>query len=533
MAKSKVKVDEEAIRSWNYHAASITNATTRTAIHETKRDKSKRIDRLKKNYSQFSQYYFPHYAEAGNADFHNEAGETIKNDANIFAVLEWPRGHAKSVHADVIVPLYLKVNNLLSGMVLVGKSESDACSLLGDIQAELQFNEIFKADFGEQMRQGSWTEGQFTTSDGIEFIALGRKQSPRGIRNRDKRPNYLVIDDIDDDELVENEDRVDKVVKWIRGALLGALSLKGARKVMVGNRIHPKSVLANIVGDVDEGTPKNEIIWHSKIYAAYNKHTRLPSDTLPLDPEIDIPAWNYYTIAELNRRFSEMTSRIAWQEYFHRFIPTGKIFKPEWINWRPSRPLVEYEHLVAYFDPSWKAGSNNDFKAIVIMGKHKQYYDIIKAFTRQCSIGVAVKWIYDQYEIFKPLDGTQEVECQIWMEAIFMQEMLLDEFTAEGLQPTRNYQVNIRGDYRSKPEKKSRIENISPLWERGFVWYNEAEKGSRDMKELIDQTIGFSFTNGIHDDGPDACEGAIFLLNSFSRSSTNHRRMGVRQSRGY
>ena len=61
-----------------------------------------------------------------------------------------------------------------------------------------------------------------------------------------------------------------------------------------------------------------------------------------------------------------------------------------------------------------------------------------------------------------------------------MQDVILDEFTTEG--NIRGYQLPIMPDKRKKPDKIQRIEAISPLWERGFVFYNEALKDSTDMK---------------------------------------------------
>ena len=42
------------------------------------------------------------------------------------AVFKWPRGHAKSVHLDVGIPLWLKFKGELHVMVLAGKSEDNA-----------------------------------------------------------------------------------------------------------------------------------------------------------------------------------------------------------------------------------------------------------------------------------------------------------------------------------------------------------------------------------------------------------------------
>jgi hypothetical protein len=72
-------------------------------------------------------------------------------------------------------------------------------------------------------------------------------------------------------------------------------------------------------------------------------------------------------------------------------------------------------------------------------------------------------------------------------------------------------------DRRKKPEKIQRIEAISPLWERGFVFYNEELKDSPDMQTGIEQTLALERGSRFHDDAPDADEGAIWFLQRDTR----------------
>ena len=53
------------------------------------------------------------------------------------------------------------------------------------------------------------------------FVARGRKQKLRGLRYKQYRPDYIVIDDADDDELSENPRLIKKTIKWINKAVLG------------------------------------------------------------------------------------------------------------------------------------------------------------------------------------------------------------------------------------------------------------------------------------------------------------------------
>ena len=73
------------------------------------------------------------------------------------------------------------------------------------------------------------------------------------------------------------------------------------------------------------------------------------------------------------------------------------------------------------------------------------------------------------------------------------------------------------GDKRKKPDKFQRVEAVSPLWERGFVWYDDTQKDDPDMLAGIDQTLAFEKGMRGHDDAPDADEGAIWILQRDTR----------------
>ena len=113
-----------------------------------------------------------------------------------------------------------------------------------------------------------------------------------------------------------------------------------------------------------------------------------------------------------------------------------------------------------------------------------------------------VRWLYDVYESLP-----EDAAVSIYMEANFMQDTILDEFQREG--DARGYQLPIMPDKRKKPDKFARVEAISPLWERGYFFYNEKLKEDPDMRAGIDQTLAFEQGSRAHDDFPDASEGAI------------------------
>ena len=470
------------------------------SLFETPDQRAKRIKMLLGNFSKFCAYYLGHYMKSEFGWFHKKGAKDILADPDIFLIAEWPREHAKSVLFDVMIPLFLKARGELTGMMIGSSNGDKAGILLGDIQAELMFNKRFVADFGEQYLSGKWEDGTFVTTDGVGFWSFGRGQSPRGTRSGEKRPNYGVIDDVDDATIVKNEGRVDEAVDWVLGDFFGAMPNKGSRLVIAGNRIHKKSILAKLVGDVEDNDPKREGIDHIKVFALENPKTHKKDLS-----ENGVPAWKEnYTYEEIMRKMKKQGMRIGLREFFHEHIVIGRVFKEEHLPWAKLPQLSVYEKLVTYNDPSYKDTKRNDFKSIVLMGKIGVNFDIIKVFCRQCSTAEMVRGHYNLADL-----TPENKICQHWMEANFIQDLMLKQYETEGL--LRGHFIAIRGDFRAKPDKTSRIEDLSAHTEVQHIRFNQEEKHNPDMIELRNQFLGFP--DAPHDDGPDSVEGAIYKLN--------------------
>ena len=490
----------KAQERWKQHCETVQSATV-VNINETQAQRLARIRRLRSDYAAFVDYYFPHWTvnpETGKATpcapFHVSAANAILKDRNIKAAFQWHRGAAKSTNMDVFVPMWLMAqeHREINVMVLVGKSEDNAKTLLGDIQAELQYNQRYIHDFGEQYNVGSWEEGEFVTRSEVAFFARGRGQSPRGLRYRSHRPDYVIIDDLDDDELVESPDRVNKLFDWLRSALFGTLDGGRGRFIMVGNLIAKNSVLARWC-DI-----KSVHVTRVNIY----------------DNRGNVSWAAKWTPQEVKDIEAVVGYRAFQKEYMNNPIIEGAIFRNEWIRWGKHPAWSKFSEIVLYIDPSFKGSTKNDYKAAKLWGKAGTTLYHLRAFVRQSSVAEMVRWCYDLYEWTRE----QGIAVRWYMEANFMQDTILDEFRREG--ELRGYQLPITGDKRKKPDKFQRVEAISPLWERGFVVYDETQRDDPDMLAGIDQTLAFEKGMRGHDDAPDADEGAIWMLQRDTRTKS-------------
>ena len=500
----------KAQEKWKQHCETV-QAATSVLINETDAQRLARIRRLRSDYAAFVDYYFPHWTVNPErakptpcAPFHIDAANKILKNRNLKAGFMWHRGAAKSTNMDVFVPMWLMMqeHREINVMVLVGKSEDNAKTLLGDIQAELQYNQRYIADFGEQYNAGSWEEGEFVTRSEVAFFARGRGQSPRGLRYRSHRPDYVVIDDLDDDELVESPARVSKLFDWVRSALFGTLDGGRGRFFMVGNLIAKNSVLAKWCEIKTVHVTRVNI---------YDRNGRI--------------SWAAkWSIDEVRQLEAVAGYRAFQKEYMNNPIIEGAVFRNEWIRWGKRPAWSKFSEIVLYIDPSFKGSTKNDFKAAKLWGKVGSQLWHLRAFVRQCSVAEMVRWCYDLHEWAR----TQGIAVRWYMEANFMQDTILDEFRREG--ELRGYQLPITGDKRKKPDKFQRIEAVSPLWERGFVTYDDSQRDDPDMLAGIDQTLAFEKGMRGHDDAPDADEGAIWILQRDTRIQSFTPSFGMRKT---
>jgi len=504
--------EKKAYQEWLTYCDQVRASTpiTDKVRNETASAKAARLRKLNSDPVAFAKWYFPHYIDSEFAWFHKKIFRQVDADPNIFGIFELPREHAKSVLVNVMIPMRLYAMGELTGMVVASQNESKAKTLLSDIQAEFQHNQRWINDYGELARMGDWRDGAFSTTDGMGFWAFGRGQSPRGIRKAALRPNYAVIDDIDDKVIVRNQKRVREIVTWILEDLYGALSIKGSRLVVAGNRIHKHSILAHLVGDLEHGDPKREGIVHIKVYAIEHPKTHKKADA----HNGGVPAWKRYTIDMLTQKMKKMGYISARREYFHEHHEEDFIFKRKWIQFVKPLPINRYDNIIVYCDPSFKSTDKSDYKAIIAVGRKGKYLDILSTWVRQATTSAMVNHFYDLYDDL-------ESHARYYMEANFLQDLILDEFEEVGVE--RDYQLPIRADKRKKPNKEVRIENLTPLFERGIIRISEKIRKSPDFETFKTQLLGFPFGK---DDAPDALEGAVYFLQRGGRKGKFKARMG-------
>ena len=367
-------------------------------FNESAEVKAKRLKRAAADYNYYIGYYFPHYAKAACAGFHLDAANRIRRKRFISLLLKWARGLAKSTHVDIFLPIWLHLfHQDLLCMLLVGKDLAAAKVLLSDLMAEFEANPQLLADFGPLVQRGTWAKGNFRTTKGGAFYALGKGQSPRGKRNGPHRPDYVVLDDIDDDEECANPQQVDKTVRWVLRALIPAMSVERGRFLMANNLIGPYTVLSNL-----SENPEFEV-----------------SQVNALDADGN-PSWSYYTREFYDQKRRLMGTAAFDTEYMNDPKKEGKIFLDDHMPWAPVLRRDHYHRIIGQWDIAYSESKSADCNAIPIVGltaagqKH-----LLTGFCRQCKMEVALRWMYD-YTLALPASVVVEWYCesQFWNDAV-------------------------------------------------------------------------------------------------------------------
>ena len=180
--------------------------------------------------------------------FHRELWELCCLDNKLVAIAS-PRGHGKSTaitHAYLLASVLFREQQFV---LLVSDTEAQAVEFLRDIKKELESNEHIRELFGiDCFTKDTEADVVVKMKDGYLFriVAKGSEQKVRGLKWDNKRPDLIVIDDAENDEIVLNQDRRDKFKRWFRGALLPCRSPEGKVRI-VGTVLHMGSLLNDLL----------------------------------------------------------------------------------------------------------------------------------------------------------------------------------------------------------------------------------------------------------------------------------------------
>ncbi|MGL4520808.1 MAG: hypothetical protein ACRCUJ_14365 [Phocaeicola sp.] len=502
MAKKRLTPQERAaLERWNEEIAAI-KESSHVDLSDSTAEIEVRRKRLEADHEAWFAYYFAQYYTCAPAPFHTAATKRLMNNRRWYEVRAWSRELAKSARS-MMETLKLALTGEIKNVLLISNSADNAERLLLPFMANFEANQRIIQDYGEQKTHGSWETGEFTTRCGCAFRAIGAGQSPRGTRNKNYRPDMIIVDDIDTDEECRNPDRIEAKWKWIEEAVIPTMSVSGSYRVVFnGNIIATDCCVVRAKAKAEELQLKK--LGHVDVINIRDKH--------------GVSVWIKNSEEDVDMFLSLVSASAAQKEFFNNPLVEGEVFKE--ITFGKVPPLSKFKFLVIYGDPA--PGENkakkSSTKAVFLMGKYKGKLYVIKGYLDRGLNSEFIEWYANLLEFV----GTKATVYN-YME----NNKLQDPFFIQVFQPLvrkirkrKNISLYIRGDEEKKTDKATRIEaNLEPLNREGNLILNEAEKDNPHMKRLKEQFELFTLKLSYPADGPDCIEGGNRIIDQKQHAS--------------
>lgn len=433
---------------------------------------------------------------------------------NRYVAIAAPRGFAKSTaitHSYLLAKVLFRESRFA---IIVSDSESQAVLFLNDIKKELLTNENLRGLFS--IKEGPFLKDsetdiivEFTDGQSFRIMAKGSEQKLRGLKWDRKRPDLIICDDMENDELVMNKERRDKLKRWFSSALLPVLSDRGIIR-MVGTILHADSLLANFMPiETSKSTISTPLKvyqnktrtsgWYSMLYRAHNKDfsqllwpekkTAEILQTIRKEVYEAQGLLDLYSQEYLNNPVDESNT------YFRRsdFIPEKLEDK--------DLPLTYY----ITFDGAWSEKQKTDYTAILVSGLDSNSVLHLKHMIRARMDPLEVSTnIFELVKLYDPVMVVTEKGAYAHaIQSVMNKRMEEDNvfFRVETINPST--------------DKVHRAQAIRLRARAGKV---KADKGADWWDNFEDEIM--SFPRGKYDDQVDALSLVGLTLNKYLEAPT-------------
>jgi predicted phage terminase large subunit-like protein len=500
------------------------------------KEKNKRARKLfaSKGIMEFGKTYFPEYFtlrvpevhSAIYSDLESMMGETLNTGIGHHYAVALPRGCAKSTILDFLFPLYCICFSLKKYILIISASQDLANTFLGTIKDEIEFNLKLLSDFG-CLRGDVWNAENFTTNTNIKVHALGSGSKVRGLKNKESRPDLIIMDDLENDEGIRSPEQRRKLNDWFFKAV-AKLGDKSTDFIFLGTVLHYDALLVKVLRNAAYSSKKfsaiikwseNAELWgeweqilvnmqdddrliHARAYFDERQEDMLAGTEVLWEDK-----YSYYDLMVM--KVTEGDASFNTEMMNNPINPEDAVFNRSWFKYFKLDDLKkDFKHLELYgaVDASMGKRNNADYSAIVIFARNKrtgQMY-VLEANLKRRHPDQIIEDIATIVDYWQTLIGKRFMAFGV--EDIAFQSFFKDTLRRRLMQ--KNVYLNIIGVTNTQ-DKQMRIERLQPDVKNGYIMFQE------DQYLLLEQLEFFPLAP--HDDGPDALEMARKLV---SRSLT-------------
>jgi len=466
-------------------------------------------------------------------DLYTDYRDAINDSKRHRIVTAAPRENAKSTITAEILSIWCICYEKKKLIVIAADATPQAKRHIIAIRDELEFNKRLIAAFPEATGEGpKWTDDEIRTKNGVTVIGTGTGKRIRGLKQGAYRPDLLIGDDLENDENVVTFEQRNKSEAWFFKAF--AKAGKDADLFVVGTVLHYDSLLTRLLNNpAFAGRKYRSVIRWSEATILWAEWERIYTDwALPhaereraadayyerhrqdmlLDTEVLWPEWeSYYEL--MKQRVAEGPASFDSEKQNEPINPEDCLFQEEWFRWFDEEEIeIRGAPVVAAVDPSLgKAGKHGDPSAIISIarGSNGILYVLDAAIEKR----PPDKIIEDCIELHQRRSlvalGVEAVQFQE-----FFKDVLIQKAAEKGQYPPVSAIQQSR-------DKTMRIQKLQPLVKSGRLRFQKKHKTLYEQLKY--------FPKADHDDGPDALEMAVALM---ERTGTTYGGQGKRTRKG-
>ena len=443
-----------------------------------------RIKLAEKDPYWFFHLYFSEYIKCPTAPFQKQLFKDLSNDVIRQLVVVSFRGSAKSTIATMAYPLWSIIGSQKKKyIVIASQTQAQAQQHLRNIREEIESNSLFRGDFGPlEAESGEWgIAALYIPRFKAKIIAVSRGQSIRGLRHRDRRPDIVICDDIEDSESVKTIESRRDTDNWFNSEIKG-VGDRDTKFIVVGNLLHEDSLVMRLKESITANRHVSE------------KYCEYP---LIKDGNVLWPGMypNQEAIDEHKRQFKHN----AWmREFMLKIIPEeGQVVTLDMLERYesiPPRLAGETERHFVGVDLAISQNTTADYTSAVSITARNVGKSNMKLYVRPFPIN-------ERMSFAKTIDRLNEIR-QKNPSTVFIIETV--GYQDAAAQTMRESGANVVG---IKPGigKRERLNIAAAKIERGIVLF--PKKG---CEALISQLTGFGIEK--HDDLLDALTSAIIYV---------------------
>ncbi|WP_278370891.1 MULTISPECIES: phage terminase large subunit [Thalassospira] len=471
----------------------------------------------RKDFEFFARTYFPHYIR-GKKDpktgkekpinlsnlhryFCEHFPALIENPESVNEAIAAPRGEAKSTYALIFL-VYCTVYELKHYMIYIMDVFDQASVVIEAFKVEMESNPRLRNDFPEATGKGPvWQDGVCVTTNNIKLHARGAGQRIRGLKHGARRPDLVVLDDIENDENVRTPKQRDKLESWIDTGVANLGEAGEKFDVLdIGTVLHYDSVLVRKLNNPMWQSIKFQSIlkWPDRMDLWDEWEEILRNQSLD-----DARAFYAKNLAEM-----EQGAVVSWPEkrpLLYLMELRARIGHKAFSSEQQNEAIDENASFQAFtywvqFAPEWvyfgacdpslgKKGNGRDPSAILVGGFDRRAGEL-------SVVEASIRKRVPKVIISNVIELQKQYRCVTWgVETVQFQEFLRTQLIDEAIRQ----HVPLNGvPISQNTDKDLRIESLQVPIADGRIKLHTSQ---RTLLSQLEQ-----WPNADHDDGPDCLE---------------------------